>query len=396
MKRRHRPLALVLGVLLLVGVATAGAGIKATEGRTATKLVIGISNPMSGPAALYGELGYGMKAYLDYTNDRGGVNGYTFDVKLLDSAESAAGGAATVRRLLGEDPFLVEVTGSSPFQAAISVLKSEAPELPVFSMSNAAVIAKSGLRNAYGVYPNYTRECYFHVDFAVKKLKRKNIAIVYEDDAVGQGAGANCPGYAKRNGASSVTAIALPPTTTDFGAIAARIKDSKAQVVLIYALAGLVAGTQKAGAAVGYNGAWVTFSSNFDDSYVQIAGSASEGTYVDSWLEPLTSGSPEANLFNTEIRNRRSQATSTLGAAGWTTGAVVVSAIRDATRGGKQLTQASFFRALNSIKNRKIGLAPSVTYTGRDHTTFVRNLAVYRVVNGKFRLVAAPAPVPAH
>jgi branched-chain amino acid transport system substrate-binding protein len=377
------------------GSASSGTSASTAAASGGTPLKVGISNPMSGAGGSYAALGQGMQAYLEYQNEQGGVAGHKLDVQMLDSGESSSGGATTVRKLLNDDPFMLGIVGSTPFQAASSVLKSQAPDVPVFSMGNAAVVKQANLPSAYGEYPDYTTECFYDAKYAIDNLKASKIAVVYEDDAVGQGAGKECPGFVTKSGATSVGAIAVPPTATDFGPIAAKIKSSGADTVLIYGLSSVVAGVQKAASAVGYEGNWVTFSSNFDDSYLKLAGPAAEGTYVDSWLEPVDADTPAAQLFREQIKKRAPNAQSSLGAAGWTMGAVAVHAMEQAVANGTELTTQSFTDALNQIDGESIGLAPSVSYAGDDHSTFVHSLAMYQVKDGKLVKVADPSPIPA-
>ena len=53
-------------------------------GVTDTEVVVGVTTPLSGPAALWGVTGAGMKAWADYVNDQGGVNGRKIKVVLKD------------------------------------------------------------------------------------------------------------------------------------------------------------------------------------------------------------------------------------------------------------------------------------------------------------------------
>jgi branched-chain amino acid transport system substrate-binding protein len=399
--RARRAAALVAATALTIGFAACGdtggessaAGAGGGGGGDGP-IRVGISNPMSGPGGVYAPLGKGMKAYLEYQNDQGGIDGRKIEVEMLDSAQSASGGATSVRNLLNKEPFLLGIVGSAPFQAATSVLRAQAPDVPVFAIGNAAVVAQAKLPSAYGEYPNYTQECFFDAQYAIEQLKATKIAVVYQDDAVGQGAGKECPDFARGAGASSATAIALPPTTTDYGSIAAKVRSSGADVAMVYALAGNVAGLQKAASSQGYDGEWITFSSNFDESYLKLAGAAGEGTYVDSWLEPIDADTPAAKLFRDEIGKRATNSDSTLGAAGWTMGAVAVHAMNKVAEGGSELTQKSFTDALKQIDGESIALAPDVSYAGGDQSTFVRSLAMYRVKDGALEKVSDPAPIP--
>lgn len=390
--RRLRPL--VLSAFVLAVIAISAFGGSTANSANAGKIVIAISGPTAGPAAINSALPLGTKAYLDWV---GGVNGHSFEVNVLNNDSTAVGGVTTVTRHIQSNPDVLVLNGSAAYAAAVNVIKTQAPDLPTFVTASAAVISRAGYKNAYGVNPNYTRECYFHVKYAKEKLKVSRIAIVWQNDAVGQDVGKNCPNYAKRrHGITDVTSIPLPNTTTDFGPIAAQIKQSNAQAVLVYAFAALLNGTQRASQAVGVNSKWMTFSTN-DIPYIKLAGPLAEGTYIDQFLLPVNTNSLPARNFREQMTKRVGErGLDSLGATGWTIGAIIVHAARQVTANGKPFSKPAFMAALNAIKNKPLGMADSVSYTGRDHTTFVRKLALYQVQNGEMKLVLKPSPVPAN
>lgn len=55
-------------------------------GVTDTEVVVGISTPLSGPAALWGAVAMGSKAWADYVNQNGGVHGRMIKVLVKDDA----------------------------------------------------------------------------------------------------------------------------------------------------------------------------------------------------------------------------------------------------------------------------------------------------------------------
>lgn len=384
----------VLSSVVLAALVVAGVGGSSTSSAQADKIVIAISGPTAGAAAINSALPLGTKAFLDWV---GGVNGHSFEVNVLNNDSTAVGGVTTVRRHIQSNPDVLVINGSAAYAAAVNVLKTEAPDLPTFVTASAAVIARGGFKNAYGVNPNYTRECYFHAKYAKEKLKATNIAIVWQNDAVGQDVGKNCPNYAmKRQGIAKVTSIPLANTTTDYGPIAAQIKESGAQVVLVYAFAALLNGTQKASQAVGVNSKWMTFSTN-DIPYINLAGPLAEGVYIDQFLLPMDADNPQMKSFREQMTKRVGESSlSSLGATGWTIGAIIANAARKATANGKPFTKEAFTAELNKLQNKRLGAAENVTYAGKDHTTFVRTLSLYQVKNGKMVLVQKASPVPAN
>jgi branched-chain amino acid transport system substrate-binding protein len=358
------------------------------------KVKVAISAPTSGAVAAYAPYGTAAKAYLDYINEQGGVNGYTFDSSVLDNKLTPTGAVTNARTIVRDDPFVMYMVGSPTFAAAATVLKQSAPDLPMFTTASAGVLAKAGLKNAFGMNLDYSAECFFEAKYAKEKLNATNIAIIYEDDPIGQPVEATCPDYAKKIGVGKVTAIPVTATATDFGPVAAKLRSSGAEVALVYATANPLAGTQKAAQAVGYDGKWMTFSSN-GEAYVQAAGKVAEGLYVDQWLQQVGSDTPEAQVFRDEVEKRMGKkAVTGASALGWTAAAVIVEGVRKATDGGKELTREGFVNAVAAISNQQLGMGYELTYAGTDHSTPTTTARMFQVKDGKLVQTDGPSPLP--
>ena len=86
MGMKGRLLAVLAGVAIVAGIAvTAAFGAhKADPGISASTITIGGTFPLTGPASLYKTIPAAEKAYFDYINDHGGVNGRKIDFKIVD------------------------------------------------------------------------------------------------------------------------------------------------------------------------------------------------------------------------------------------------------------------------------------------------------------------------
>jgi ABC-type branched-subunit amino acid transport system substrate-binding protein len=382
----------LLALALVASLATSG---RASGADKSVKIVI--TGPLSGAGAFASAIALGAKARFDYQNDVfGGINGYRFDVTVLDNQISATGGALTTKQALAQNPFVMIIGGSAPFGGAAGVLREDAPTLPVWGIANAAVIAASHLKNAYGLQANYTRECYLFAKYAKETLKANNIAIAWQTDAVGSDTGKNCPNYAKRIGVGTVTSIAVPFNTTDFGPFASQLQNSGAKAVVVVMSQPQAAGLQKAAAALGFKGQWMGFN-GLDGAYVKVAGSLAEGLLASNALLPLTSTDPPMALFNREVTKRVGADKLTgNGEGGWTEASIIIRGVKDATTGGKTLTQANFLKAINKLHGQQIGVAAGVSYNGADHTTIASKVTIFKVKNGQFVPFVKNVPLPTH
>ena len=94
-----RLLALTCALLIALVVGLAGAQADDTTGVTATSILIGGTDPLSGPAAAFESIAYGADGYFKYVNGRGGVNGRRIDFKYLDDGYDPSRTVENVREL---------------------------------------------------------------------------------------------------------------------------------------------------------------------------------------------------------------------------------------------------------------------------------------------------------
>ena len=68
-----------------------------TTGVTDKEVTIGITLPMSGPAAFWGALGLGAKAWASHVNNQGGVHGRRINILLKDDGYNPARSMANLQ-----------------------------------------------------------------------------------------------------------------------------------------------------------------------------------------------------------------------------------------------------------------------------------------------------------
>ncbi|MCW2963561.1 MAG: amino acid-binding protein, partial [Actinomycetia bacterium] len=101
-------------------VVTAGATSQATPGVTAMSILLEGTFPLSGAASGYAPIPVGMKAYFDYVNSKGGVNGRKIDFRYDDDQYNPAMTVQLTHKYVEQDHAfaLVGGLGTEP-QAAV-------------------------------------------------------------------------------------------------------------------------------------------------------------------------------------------------------------------------------------------------------------------------------------
>ena len=116
-----------------------GGGGGDTTGVTDSKILIGTHQPLTGAAASsYGKIALATKAYFQYINSKGGVNGRTIDYEILDDAYNPTQTVSVVNRLILQDKVFAILNGlGTPTHSAVldTIAENKVPDLFVASDS---------------------------------------------------------------------------------------------------------------------------------------------------------------------------------------------------------------------------------------------------------------------
>jgi branched-chain amino acid transport system substrate-binding protein len=164
-----------------------GTALGQVPGVTPKAIVLGQSAPFTGPAAQLGiQMNLGTKAYFDYVNAKGGVNGRLIELKTRDDRYEGNLCLDNTRKFINEDKVfaLVSYVGTPTTVAA----------MPVFTDAKVPLVGPftgaESLRNPVNRYIFNVRASYYdETEKIVEQLVstgNKKIAVFYQDDAYGQ------------------------------------------------------------------------------------------------------------------------------------------------------------------------------------------------------------------
>jgi branched-chain amino acid transport system substrate-binding protein len=369
MRRRRRFLgsAAVLAASALVltacgssGSSGSGTSTAASQGKAVT---IGLSSILSGPYAVYGEVGQGIQGYLDMVNASGGVNGHTFNVLVKDNGYQSTQAIAITRGFVTDGALAVFELGTPATQAALTL--GNEMKVPLIAAANGDLFAPPTTQYAFTVDSQFSRQALYQAQFIMQNLHTKQWAFAYQDDDTGTPAANVVPTYVKDQGGKLLTDISVSPTATDFSDQAAELKSSGAKVVQAFLGTATFIGLQKAAAAIGYHPTWVTFFTQADPAYPAAVGSLANGVYVDSFLD--ITGSEVAAFQTAMTKYYPKLVNSWLAELGWSQAAILIQGIKKATKGGAALTTSSLTQALSSLAGVPAGFIPSIGFNAQTH-----------------------------
>ncbi|MFO1217703.1 MAG: ABC transporter substrate-binding protein [Burkholderiaceae bacterium] len=218
-----------------------------------TRLLIGQSAAMSGPAAQLGiQFAAGAKLFFERTNAAGGVNGKTIELKTLDDGYEPDRCVANTKKLIDEDVFALFGYIGTPTSVAALPLATNA-RIPFVAPFTGA----QGLRDPLNRYAFHVRASYFdetaRIVNQLYSVGMKNIAVFYQNDAYGQAGLAGVNRALAALGSKPVALGTVERNTVDVAAavkaIASTRPESVVQISAYKSCAAFIREARKAGVA---------------------------------------------------------------------------------------------------------------------------------------------------
>jgi branched-chain amino acid transport system substrate-binding protein len=362
--------AVLAALAVLVLAASAAWGQPKAPGLTESEIVIGITAPMSGPAAIYGNLGVAKEAWARYVNDVGGVHGRKIKVVLKDDGFNPGRAVANIKEMKDSVFLMVGLVGSAVVNAAKDEI-SEARLPLVNSYANPQLWArqpKDKLKYVFVDYPDYADEADFLVTHTITRLGTQKLAVFYQNDEWGKGVMDGVNRAMKALGGKGALAAAVPYEVTDreLGTQALKIKESGADTLFLASLNTHAANLVREMAKVGYRPRLVgSFTIGDHQVMYRLLGELWEGAHFN--VIGAIPGEPEAKsvldiLMKYEPKLQGREGTALAGAAN------MIIAVEGLKKAGRNLTRDGFVEAMESIRGFTVlGLSAPITFGPNRH-----------------------------
>jgi branched-chain amino acid transport system substrate-binding protein len=263
--------AALVGALALSAMPAQGAS---TPGVSDTEIVLGMQLPQTGPASPgYNKVDDAMRAYFDYVNSKGGVNGRKITLVAYDDEYKAGKTVTTASRLINKDKVFAMV-GSIGTQTHISVIKDinrrGIPDLFVLSGYSGFYTDPKKYPTTFGSLGTYVVEAKILGKYIKENMAAKNVGILYQTDDFGrntvEGLGiAGLTFTAKKNAASFVAGS----QAGGLDAQMQQLKDNSVEVVIVGATASAFAASVGSANKIGYKPQYVVISVGSDATTFQ-------------------------------------------------------------------------------------------------------------------------------
>ncbi len=205
----------------ITSAAVAAAGFNTAQAQSESKIVLGQSAPLTGPAAQLGiQFNIGAKVYFDQINARGGVGRRQVELVAMDDGYEPDRCADNTVKLIAQDPVaLFGYIGTPTSVAALPLATKE--RVPFAAPFTGAMSLREPMNKmAFHLRASYDDETALIVK-QLTNLGLKKIAVFYQNDAYGK---AGLSGVTKALAAISLKPVALATVERNSVDVAAALK----------------------------------------------------------------------------------------------------------------------------------------------------------------------------
>jgi ABC-type branched-subunit amino acid transport system substrate-binding protein len=214
-----------------------GANKASAPGITATTVTIGSHQPLTGPAAPgYSNISAASKAYFDYINESGGINGRKIVYKFVDDVYNPTQTVDVVHKLVLQDKVFAIFNGLGTPTHTKVVDYLNAQRVPDLFVASGCGCWDQPAKNHYtfGWQVDYIREGKILGQYIKNNLAGKKVAYFYQNDDFGQDGVKGLDKYIPAN--QVVSRQTYQPGGTDVSAQVQAIAQSKADVVVLFSI----------------------------------------------------------------------------------------------------------------------------------------------------------------
>ena len=249
---------------------------KYETGVNRSEIKLGMTLPMTGAASPgYNKIPGAMKAYFDYLNDNGGVNGRKITLKVEDDQYVPTLAVAKTNKLILRDKVmaLIAPLGTANNKAVAASVNPGRRGVPVLFVNTGF----SGFADAkkypttYTILPSYVMEAKIMAEYIKENFAGKTLGLVYQDDDFGTDA---LKGFAQAGitFAEKVAYASGSQSATTAAGWVSKLSAAKCDVVILFGVSSATAAGLGTAAALKYAPQWILGSVGGDATTIKAAG----------------------------------------------------------------------------------------------------------------------------
>jgi branched-chain amino acid transport system substrate-binding protein len=224
-------------LVALVLASAAGAASTADPGISSKRILIGGTVPLSGEAAAFGSVGPGAKAYFDYVNARGGVNGRRIEYRYYNDQYNPNLTKQLTAKLVEQDKVfaIFNSVGTANNQAIQPYLNSK--KVPQLFVGDGSQGVSQPLKYPWtmGFLQSYVGEGAVYGRHLAKTHKTARLAVLYENTDLGKDMTRGLERWIAGKGPTIVARESYEYLDTTVSSQIAQLKASGADTLMLFA-----------------------------------------------------------------------------------------------------------------------------------------------------------------
>ncbi len=382
-------------IVLLLGVAALGAfaGVAGAQapGVTDKEVLLCSYQPMTGKESTYFRMGKGADIWYKHVNEQGGVNGRRITFKMVDDQYNPSRTTVVVKEFIERDKCfaIANPLGSAPTAAVIDYITENKVPL-IGAGTGAAKNLEYPSKYVFPLYPSYKQEGQDLVRFAKEQLGAKTVSLLYQNDPSGKTHIEGVESVLDKYGVKLVAKEPYEKNELDVSAQVIKMKAANPDVHLCSCAPEHAARFFTERQKLRWTAPVVVVFFGQSPKVIELAGKeAVEGVYFSTIFRRPNSPDPQMRQFVSLLKkhypNEEPDAIHMWGYAG---AQVVTEALGRMPKETARISRDGLIEALESIRDWKGGLIPSVTINkGNAAEHFlIREMSWLLVKNGEFEV----------
>ena len=358
----HRTLVLLGSSFFFILSIVTIASSQPVRGVTDTEILVGQWGPQTGPAAPWGAIARGTGLLFKIINEEGGIHGRKIKYFLRDDSYQPAKTKAIAKEFIDQIGVFAVVGGVGV--ATGMTARDYLMEKKVVWCSPVSGVyewIRPFQKYLFSVYPLYDDEAYNLTGYLYERLGHKKIAMFYQNDDYGKQGLMGVERYLKDKNITLVAKISGEVTERDLGTHALKLKNSGAEVVIMWTMPTHAALILNETTKIGFKPRWAT-SNSLSDSTLMMQ--ITKGLWV-GMINSFPFELPDSNhpsMVKYREWHKKFEPQERWGVFYYIGIAFAEPFVEGVRRAGKNLTTENWVKAIETLKDWR-GIATPLTFS---------------------------------